>query len=232
MSHAAIWVRLARPSLVRMCCTWVSAVRSEMCMSAAICLFVSPAADVPGDFVLAPRQRARGIVASEARSRVGVTSQWRHAEARGSGRDGGEQSVRLLAIAGPAASGQHFRELNRASAANGGDPAVSHAARRAGALVPRRRAARQPRGDPERHADRPQIRNAPAPLAMNRSANGRAGLRLPDVVSQADAEPSSIAIPYPASSADTGIPRRRSRRSTGRARSKSPRRPSTGPARC
>ena len=40
--QAATWVRLVRPSLVRMCSTWLSAVRCEMTSLAAISLLARP----------------------------------------------------------------------------------------------------------------------------------------------------------------------------------------------
>src|ERR1035441_5262309 len=42
LDQAAIWLRLLKPSLVRMCWTWFCAVRSERYSAAAICLFVRP----------------------------------------------------------------------------------------------------------------------------------------------------------------------------------------------
>ncbi len=41
-THAATWAREESPSLSKMCWTWLSAVRSAMMSSAAICLFVRP----------------------------------------------------------------------------------------------------------------------------------------------------------------------------------------------
>src|SRR5580698_4711962 len=42
LAQAAIWLRLRSPSLVKMCWTWFSAVRSETYSFWPICLFVSP----------------------------------------------------------------------------------------------------------------------------------------------------------------------------------------------
>ncbi len=42
LDQTAIWLRLAKPSLVKMCWTWFCAVRSETYSASAICRLVSP----------------------------------------------------------------------------------------------------------------------------------------------------------------------------------------------
>jgi hypothetical protein len=46
-AHAAICAREVKPSLTRMCSTWVSAVRCEMTSFDAICLLLKPRATSP-----------------------------------------------------------------------------------------------------------------------------------------------------------------------------------------
>jgi hypothetical protein len=62
--QVAIWVRVCRPSLVRMCWTWFSAVRSEMCSAAAICRLVRPRAT---SAAISPSRRVSGPAAEPSK---------------------------------------------------------------------------------------------------------------------------------------------------------------------
>ena len=56
LAQAAIWLRSLNTSLVRMCCTWFSAVRSETYRVWPICLFVQSPREQPGHLDLARAQ--------------------------------------------------------------------------------------------------------------------------------------------------------------------------------
>ena len=85
LTQTATWLRLARPSLVRMCCTWFWAVRSDSTSRWAIWRLVTPPAHQLGHLQLAAGEPERlGSHRAElGLDAVGAVDEGAHAQGSG-----------------------------------------------------------------------------------------------------------------------------------------------------